>query len=143
MRTITLNTPFFDHLPAGCTALVFALLAQYHAAVPYTYRYKLSASDTGVLLTSKSLSYLLPLQLALSQLPGSAVVAAVGWGVGWMWRMEVLPGARLRLPGWVFGEVGKRGDRRQVESLMRRMTQEGLGTGVEVESSDDGVTRRR
>jgi len=119
-------------VPAGPTALVFALLAQYHVAVPHTYRYSLSASrDTGVLLTSKSLSYLPPLQLALSQAPASLVVALVGWGVGWAWRMELLPGAAAwRVPGWMVGAGGKTGGRDAVEGLRRRMVAEGEEVGA-------------
>jgi len=134
LRALTLNTSaLFDHVPAGPTALVFALLAQYHVAVPYTYRYRLSASrETGVLLTSKSLSYLPPLQLALSQAPASLVVALVGWGVGWAWRMEMLPGAAVawRVPGWMVGAGGKRGGRDAVEGLRRRMVAEGEEVGA-------------
>ena len=146
-------------LPAGPTALIFALLAQYHAAVPYTYRYRVAAtatatatatdnstgsdahavvdndcgSENGVLLTSKSLSYLIPAQLALAQLPGSLVPAVVGWLVGYAWRAEVLPWPRgaWRLPGWVVW--GKAGGRRArdggMQDLRRRMREE-MGRGA-------------
>lgn len=64
-----------NYLPAGPTPIVFALLAQYHAAIPYVYKYRVSSTlptgtssdqEYGLMLTSKSTSYLLPLQLALS-----------------------------------------------------------------------------
>lgn len=138
-------------LPAGPTALIFAVLAQYHAAIPYTYRYRVTATgsgsdspnsshvsadedgkEDGVLLTSKSLSYLLPAQLALAQLPGSLVPAVVGWLVGYAWRAEVLPLPRKtwRLPGWVVG--GKAGGTGAgdggVQDLRRRMREE-MGGG--------------
>ncbi|KAK4994454.1 hypothetical protein LTR66_005525 [Elasticomyces elasticus] len=102
IRPLTFNR--INVLPAGPTAIMFAILAQYHAAIPYIYKYRVSppspTSDTaGVMLTSKSTPYLLPLQLALSQLPGSAIAAAVGWVVGYAYRYEVLPGAaRWRFP---------------------------------------------
>ncbi|KAK4964324.1 hypothetical protein LTR66_012349 [Elasticomyces elasticus] len=102
IRPLTFNRT--NVLPAGPTAIVFATLAQYHAAIPYIYKYRVSppspTSDAaGIMLTSKSTSYLLPLQLALSQLPGSAITAAVGWVVGYAYRYEVLPGAaRWRVP---------------------------------------------
>ncbi|CAD0106223.1 unnamed protein product, partial [Aureobasidium uvarum] len=98
----------------------------YHAAIPYMYKYQLSATDSPhstttsstINLTSKSTSYLLPLQLALSQLPGSAIVAAVGWLVGYAYRREILPGAATwRLPDM---GAGKR-ERERFEGLRRRM----------------------
>jgi hypothetical protein len=98
------------YIPAGPTPLLFAILAQYHATVPYLYRYKVGAlsgnesSDAGTIaLTSKSTSYLLPLQLALSQFPYALAPALVGWVVGYGYRWEILPGSSWRVPGWVFG----------------------------------------
>ncbi|KAK3676078.1 hypothetical protein LTR78_004270 [Recurvomyces mirabilis] len=131
-----------NYLPAGPTAIVFALLAQYHAAIPYIYKYRLSGTlpapgspqagrEYGMNLTSKSTSYLLPLQLALSQLPGSALVAAIGWLVGFAYRREILPGAaRWRVPGWVIGAAAQK---ERYDSLRRRMEGEaGRATGVDV-----------
>ncbi|KAF2130266.1 hypothetical protein P153DRAFT_269647, partial [Dothidotthia symphoricarpi CBS 119687] len=108
-------------LPAGPTPLLFALLANYYAAIPYTYRYKISpfaptpTSSTSLFarsltLTSKSISYLAPLQLAFSQFPGSLLAAAVGWAVGTGYRRDILPyAASWRVPGWVVGEKRKGG----------------------------------
>ncbi len=45
IRPLSLNTA--NYLPAGPTALVFALLAQYHAAIPYEYKYRVGATDTA------------------------------------------------------------------------------------------------
>ncbi|RMZ67640.1 uba domain-containing ucp14 [Pyrenophora seminiperda CCB06] len=141
-----------NYLPAGPTPVLFALLANYYAAIPYTYRYKISpwAANTttspsssssqplyarSLTLTSKSLSYLPPLQLALSQFPGSCLAAAVGWGVGTAYRREMLPGAtRWRVPGWMVGEEKKGG----FEGLRARLDAEreregggvGLATGI-------------
>ena len=69
-------------------------------------------------------------QLALSQLPGSAVAAAVGWLVGVAWRNEIGPGgwARWRVPGWVVGEKKEDG----FEGLRRRLEGEGAGVGASV-----------
>lgn len=133
-------------LPAGPTALVFALLAQYHAAIPYEYKYRVSASDTlpnsGIQLTSKSMSYLLPAQLALSQLPGSAIVAATGWLVGYAYRLDILPGAA----GWRVPDRGaRRKERVRFEGLRRRMEGEAVtasgSVGVEAGVGEGG--RRR
>ncbi|KAI7235508.1 hypothetical protein KC330_g4277 [Hortaea werneckii] len=109
---------YINYLPAGPTPILFALLAQYHAAIPYIYKYRLSSPipatgsserEYGLELTSKATSYLLPLQLAFSQLPGSAIAASIGWVVGFAYRREVLPGAaRWRVPSWVIGDSGQK-----------------------------------
>ena len=85
----------------------------------------------------------MPLQLALSQLPGSAIAAGVGWLVGFAYRREILPGAaRWRVPVWVFGGSEQK---ERYDHLRRRMEGEaGRATGVE--GSDNGAgegTRRR
>ena len=154
-----------NYLPAGPTPILFALLANYYAAIPYTYRYKISpwAASTqqpnttqslsalwsrSLTLTSKSLSYLPPLQLALSQFPGSLLAAAVGWGVGTAYRRELLPGAtRWRVPGWVVGEEKKGG----FEGLRARLDAEreregggaGLATGILANETGQGARQRR
>lgn len=127
---------------------MFALLAQYHAAVPYEYKYRVSASESvagsGMGLTSKSTSYLLPMQLALSQLPGSAVVAAVGWLVGYAYRLDILPGAASswRVPDRSRG----RKERQRFEGLRRRMEGEAAtasGSSGAVGGADATATGRR
>lgn len=140
-----------NYLPSGPTPVLFALLAQYHAAIPYIYKYRLSSSlpnsttsaqEYGILLTSKATSYLLPLQLALSQLPGSAIAAGVGWIIGFAYRREILPGTtRWRLPTWI---VGGGEQKERYDSLRRRMEGEaGRATGVQADGAAQGQTRRR
>ena len=82
------------------------------------------------MLTSKATSYLLPLQLALAQLPGSALAAAVGWIAGFAYRREILPGAaRWRVPTWL---VAGHEQKERYDHLRRRMEGEaGRATGVE------------
>jgi len=155
-----------NYLPAGPTPLIFALLANYYAAIPYTYRYKIApfaSSDTSsssstptqtatsiwaksITFTSKSTAYLAPLQLALSQLPGSLLGAAVGWAVGTAYRRDVLPYASAwRVPGWVVGEERKSG----FEGLRARLDAErerdgaggGLATGIL--AGETGEARQR
>ncbi|GIK03197.1 hypothetical protein Aspvir_007266 [Aspergillus viridinutans] len=119
LRPLTLYK--MNYLPCGPTATLFALLAQYHAGIPHTFRYRISTStststsasttattttpsdtdDRGegrqqgkyltLLLSDKSTTYLVAAQLALSQFPGMILPAAVGWFVGLAWRAEVLP----------------------------------------------------
>ncbi|KAI9756464.1 MAG: hypothetical protein M1815_003562 [Lichina confinis] len=116
-----------NYLPAGPTPIIFALLAQYHAAIPHIYKYRIVTSSSsgadevpsGILLSDKSTSYLLAAQLALSQLPGSALGAAVGWLIGYAWRRELLPAAaRWRVPGWI---VSERSEGERFEGLRRRL----------------------
>jgi len=142
-----------NYLPAGPTPLLFALLAQYHAAIPYIYKYRLSGDvptpespaesrQYGLDLTSKSTSYLLPLQLALSQIPGSLITASIGWVIGFAYRREVLPGAaRWRVPAWVMGDAAQK---ERYDSLRRRMEGEaGRATGAENQGGQHGDVRRR
>ncbi|KAJ5217231.1 hypothetical protein N7468_010239 [Penicillium chermesinum] len=118
-RPLSLNT--FNYLPSGPTATIFALLAQYHAAIPHTYRYRIgttsspapsgsTGADTGednapnppsakpptpsltLLLSDKSTTYIVAAQLALSQFPAMLFPSAIGWIVGVAWRAELLPG---------------------------------------------------
>lgn len=143
---------FFDHLPAGMTAIIFGLVAQYHAAIPYTYRYRVgglssaneSTSSDAILLTSKSLSYLPPLQLALSQLPGSLISAAVGWLVGYAWRLDLLPfpTTKWRIPAWILGGSRKSQGKEQVERMRQRMTQEHAENST-TSVDEAGPSRRR
>lgn len=151
LRPLTFGA--FNHLPAGPTPLIFALLAQYHAAIPTVYKYRIVTSDapasasrasevSGLVFSDKSLVYLLAGQLALSSFPGSALAAGVGWLIGVAWRGEWGPGAwsRLRLPGWIVGEkkaeIGE-----GFEGLRRRLEGEGSGSGVD--GRREGETRRR
>ncbi|KAL4958409.1 hypothetical protein BDW69DRAFT_47047 [Aspergillus filifer] len=134
-----------DYLPSGPTGTIFALLAQYHASIPSTYRYTISTTNSSsssastpspptssqdnqqhqpphpqeqekkslsLPLTSKSTTYLIAAQLALSQVPYMLLPAVTGWIVGLAWRAELLPFAAgtgsgsWRVPGWVVGEEG-------------------------------------
>lgn len=127
-----------DFLPSGPTPIIFAILAQYHALVPHTYKYKVALSTrapsddaSALTFSDKSSRYLIALQLALFQWPGSLLGASVGWVVGTLWRNEMLPGAltKWRVPGWV---VGVRTQKRsgEFEGLQRRLEGEGSSTGV-------------
>ncbi|MCJ1367852.1 hypothetical protein MMC16_006988 [Acarospora aff. strigata] len=162
LRPLSLNT--INYLPAGPTALLFALLAQYHAVIPHVYKYRIAtstsssssststspSSSSGILFTDKSTTYLLATQLALSQFPGSVIPAAVGWFVGYAWRNEVLPGTtRWRVPRW-WGDKERAGmGGQRYEGLRRRLEGEataagaGGGVGSGVEGGVDGGRRRR
>jgi hypothetical protein len=155
-----------NYLPAGPTSILFALLANYYAAIPYTYRYKISPfapsqpsssqSNTQAIssiwsrsltLTSKSLSYLPPLQLALSQFPGSFLAAAVGWAIGTAYRRDLLPGATgWRVPGWMVGEEKKKGFeglRARLDAEREREGGTGAATGILAGETGQGGARQR
>ncbi|KAI9788287.1 MAG: hypothetical protein M1835_002369 [Candelina submexicana] len=147
LRPLSLNT--LNYLPAGPTPIFFALLAQYHAAIPHVYKYRLTTSSSttfppsGLIFSDKSISYLLTAQLALSQVPGSLISAVVGWCIGYAWRNEILPGtAQWRVPSWILQKKGRVED---YEGLRRRLEDEslivvGAASGVE---RRDGEQRRQ
>lgn len=153
LRPLSFNN--FNYLPAGLTPLIFAILAQYHAAIPNIYKYRIAASTAtsttepfvGLTFSDKSYIYLPAIQLSLAQFPGSFLCAVVGWIVGYGWRNDVLPGAvtRWRVPGWV---VGMKGQKRaeDFEAMRRRL--EGENTNGALATGSDGrhggeVGRRR
>lgn len=116
----------WNYLPPGPTPLLFALLAQYHAAVPGTYKFSIllpgGAGELGG--SDKLYAYLLATQLAACQMPGSLVAAAVGWVVGYAWRLDLLPQTRWRASRSVVRMLGGEVERREFEGLRRRL-QEG------------------
>ncbi|KAH6656795.1 hypothetical protein BKA67DRAFT_532047 [Truncatella angustata] len=141
----------FNYLPAGPTPIIFAILAQYHATVPHMYKYRIatSASPTdqfqGVTLSDKSYKYLLAVQLAFFQWPGSLLGALIGWVVGYAWRLEMLPRSltRWRIPGWMVGiRTQKRSE--EFEGLRRRLEGEGTAASATgIENNDGGEVGRR
>lgn len=145
LRPLSFNR--LNALPAGPTPIIFALLAQYHAAIPHVYKYRIVTSSAtarpsdGVTFSDKSVTYLLAAQLALSSLPGSLVAAAIGWGIGVAWRIEIGPvrWTRWRVPGWTVGEGRKEGE--GFEGLRRRLEGE-QGRGTALEGEGDGARRR-
>ncbi len=134
-----LSLGLLNYLPAGPTPIIFAALAQYHAMIPHIYKYRIATSISqspndqfhGLTFSDKSYRYLLALQLALFQWPGSIVGALVGWVVGYAWRMEVLPRSlmRWRIPGWVVGIRTPRRSR-EFEGLRQRLEDEGAPTAA-------------
>lgn len=148
-----LTSSLINYLPAGPTALIFALLAQYHAIIPHTYRYHVattsspssqsanSAADSPSTLTlsDKSPRYLLALQLALFQLPASLITAPLGFLLGYSFRSGILPLrlTRWRVPGWLVGaETQKRSA--EFEGLRRRLEGEDGGAGATTTGREGG-----
>lgn len=152
LRPLTLG--LLNYLPAGPTPIIFAILSQYHAMIPHIYKYRIATSISkpsndqfqGLTFSDKSYRYLLALQLALFQWPGSILGALVGWIVGYAWRTEVLPRSltRWRIPGWI---VGIRTPRRsqEFEGLRRRLEDESAPTAATTgaQGQTDGVHGRR
>ena len=150
LRPLSLNA--LNILPAGPTAILFALLAQYHTAIPTVYKYRLTTTNStapnanqhveplSLLLSDKSLVYLLGGQLALSSLPGSLLAAGVGWCVGIAWRSEIAPErwTKWRIP---IGFGKKQRERGEHHGFRRRSDGERRGSAVE--SERENVERRR
>ncbi|KAI4258672.1 MAG: hypothetical protein LQ352_001098 [Teloschistes flavicans] len=143
LRPLTLST--LNILPAGPTPLIFALLAQYYAAIPTVYKYRLliSSSPTdAVTLSDKSMVYLLAAQLALSSLPGSLICAATGWLIGVAWRRDLGPEVwtSWRVPRWLAGGEGAKGG--DFENLRRRLEGEGRGGATSIDGAEGDTGRR-
>lgn len=158
-RPLSLNT--LNYLPSGPTATIFALLAQYHATIPHTLRYRIGTSVSSpaqaenegstspttpkptppsltLLLSDKSTTYIVAAQLALSQFPTMLLPAAVGWIVGVAWRAEMLPGLSpsatgFRVPAWMVGERERRGGNGGAGSAAERERYEDLRRRLEGE----------
>lgn len=149
LRPLTFSTA--NYLPAGPTPILFALLAQYHEAIPQVYKYRIAAGHENFLsLTDKTATYVPALHVALAGLPGSAVAAAVGWLVGLAYRNEVLPGVmtRWRLPERLLnkdarGRNGTGSTPEGYESLRRRMQEESQPEGRASSREERAEGRRR
>lgn len=125
-----LSWGYLNYLPSGPTGVLFALLAQYYASIPHTFRFRIATTSSAagpgaskppqdpssssptsttsaaataatanadpgyltLLLSDKSITYLVAAQLALSQFPATLLPAGVGWCVGLAWRADMLPG---------------------------------------------------
>lgn len=158
IRPLSFNT--INYLPSGPVTTLFALLAQYHALIPHTYRYRIGTSTSTeptskgitLLLSNKSTTYLLALQLALSQFPYMVLPSVTGWFVGLAWRAEILPGVSMnwRVPAWVVGERERvsRGEDGRFEDLRRRLEGDvvaagGAASGVSTNGNGDSEQRQR
>ncbi|KAI5893590.1 uncharacterized protein SCHCODRAFT_02256803 [Schizophyllum commune H4-8] len=75
-----------NFIPGGPITLVFTILYQYSRVIPSVYRFRVF----GITLSNKSFVYLLALQLATSNLPGSAVAAAIGVLSGQLYRSDLI-----------------------------------------------------
>ncbi|KAK6509198.1 hypothetical protein TWF481_003959 [Arthrobotrys musiformis] len=136
-----------NYLPPGPTPVIFAILSQFHASIPSTYKFRLllpispspppheatpalqvarEEQEPAVTLTDKVYLYIIAAQLALSQFPGSLLGAGIGWVVGYAWRREVLPWGRWRWPIWMFEKRGEGG-----YGELRRMARGAEGEGGE------------
>jgi len=144
-----------NYVPAGPTAIIFAVLAQYHAMVPHMYKYRIATSAApptddefrGVTLSDKSYRYALALHLSMLQWPGSVLGALVGWVVGYSYREGILPAGliRWRLPGWVLGLKSHR-SRTEYEGLRRRLEGQGdaaTASGAQGPQGEGQAERRR
>ncbi|KAI5789044.1 hypothetical protein EDC01DRAFT_617062 [Geopyxis carbonaria] len=112
----------WNYVPPGPTPLLFALLAQYHAIIPSTYRMTVSLPASGdISLTDKLYTYILAAQLAGCQLPGSTWAAAVGWIVGYAWRLDLVPGTRWRIGRDIVRMLGGEAGQEGYENLRARL----------------------
>lgn len=145
----------YNYIPAGLVGIVFAAMAAWQEEVPRLYRYKIltgASSESspenvdakGVVFSDKSTTYLLALQLALSQFPYNLLPAALGWVVGSAWMGELLPAGmgRYRVPPWVVGESRVK-ERGQFEGLRRRLEEEGSRDGMRTVTSSGAAMQQQ
>ncbi|CAI7609864.1 hypothetical protein N7533_005846 [Penicillium manginii] len=52
VRPLSLNN--LNYLPSGPTAMIFALLAQYHATIPHTFRYRIGTTSSSNTATTST-----------------------------------------------------------------------------------------
>jgi len=83
-----------NYIPAGPIALLFSILYQYLRIVPSTYRFSIFSLQ----VTNKIFMYILAVQLAMSQWPGSLLVSVVGLLTGQIYRSDFVGLKSYRLP---------------------------------------------
>ncbi|KAK9233933.1 hypothetical protein V1525DRAFT_367739 [Lipomyces kononenkoae] len=115
-----------NYLPPGPTPIVFAALALYHDMIPSVYKFRISSAPPSadestdsssssattphtITLSDKIFVYILSVQVAIAQMPGSLICAFTGWFVGVLWTREVLPGRNWRIPEWWWERTRERG----------------------------------
>lgn len=97
------HTLGLEYLPAGPYTLVFSILYNFDKTVPASYIFKLF----GFSFTSKSLLYLLSLQLVFAQTPNSVISATCGLLAGALYCSNVLGSQQWRIPVWLQRIGGK------------------------------------
>ncbi|KAF4591549.1 UBA domain-containing protein Ucp14 [Ophiocordyceps camponoti-floridani] len=144
------SVDLFNYVPPGPTPVIFAVLAQFYAMVPHTYKFRVATShdaSSGLTLSDKSYQYLVAFHLSLLQWPGSIVGAIVGWLIGHAWRGGVLPASLVtwRLPGWMVGTGTQGGGSAEFEGLRRRLEGEerAVSTAIQGQPGGSQVDRRR
>ncbi|KAI5281505.1 hypothetical protein KEM54_003248 [Ascosphaera aggregata] len=140
IRPITLNAA--NYLPSGPTAVIFSILAQYYAAIPRAYMYRLYTTSKiknpetapRIILSDKTWVYIPAAQLALSQFPHNLLPAAIGWIVGYAYRSDILPGRATswRLPSWIFPDLTMKKYEREMGLNLQQTgdTGEGMSSGI-------------
>ncbi|EJD01385.1 uncharacterized protein FOMMEDRAFT_88708 [Fomitiporia mediterranea MF3/22] len=91
---IAFNRLGLNVLPSGPITLVFSILYQFSRLVPRAYTFRIF----GLTVTNKIFIYILALQLAISQPPGSLVSSLIGIVAGQLYRSDVLGLKTFRVP---------------------------------------------
>ncbi|EMR09948.1 hypothetical protein PNEG_01706 [Pneumocystis murina B123] len=98
----------YQYLPAGPTALIFSILAQYHTIIPESYKFKvlnMPSAKKGFFLSNKIYLYILSFQLLFAESPGSILEAVTGWIIGRLYVFQYLPGVKWRIPKRIFEKI--------------------------------------
>ncbi|KAI5306473.1 hypothetical protein KEM56_000731 [Ascosphaera pollenicola] len=136
IRPLTFNAA--NYLPPGPTAIIFSMLAQYYAAIPRAYMFRLYTTSNPkdpetaprIIFSDKSWIYIPAAQLALSQFPHNLLPAAIGWTIGHAYRSDILPGRATswRLPAWVFPDTAMEKYEREMGLKLQQPDGPGEGT---------------
>lgn len=88
---------------SGPYALVFGLFSYFISDIPAWTRYRLF----GIPLSFKSGFYIIALQLAFANVPGSIIASICGLAAGILFRAPCMPFRKFRLPKFLFSWLEK------------------------------------
>lgn len=88
------------YIPPGPTSLVFATLVLYKEIIPPVFKFQITpiSSPFTLILSDKVFVYFIAADLLLLGLPGSLNPALVGWVLGNLIHLELIPGKNWRIP---------------------------------------------
>ncbi|KAJ1308441.1 hypothetical protein OPQ81_004146 [Rhizoctonia solani] len=90
-----------NYIPAGPTAILFAILYQYERVVPSAYNFRI----LGITMSNKSFIYLTAFPIIISHMPGSMLVAAAGLATGALYRSDITNLKSYRAPPWLVSTI--------------------------------------
>ncbi|KDN48078.1 hypothetical protein RSAG8_03094, partial [Rhizoctonia solani AG-8 WAC10335] len=90
-----------NYIPAGPTAILFAILYQYERVVPSAYNFRI----LGITMSNKTFTYLIAFPITISHMPGSMLVALTGLATGALYRSDITNLKSYRAPPWFVSAI--------------------------------------